>query len=226
MLSCLPQDVLRHLCLSLLQHSPDPDTPEYLRPFSNIAEIRQSFCSTSAHQALRSCSQRLKLISDSIRTSIRFKADRQAAVGPYLPKLPALTAVCIEYNTLASDILSSLAALHRTSPGLTALKLEVTPWLVSCRAGRLDTAILPWGGTLKRLELHKMSCFSGIKDGGSSGLRFLSQMSALQVLVLVEVSPTLAVQDIEGCTSLLKLTLSWNPAKTEHCLDPSNSSSL
>lgn len=199
--------------------------------FSEECTGRECISSQQGH-ALRSCCKLMRFLCDQARTSIMFHAGQQAEAVSYIQKLPNLTTVTIMYNQTSCDISKSLADLPIYIPSLKSLILgcAVDPYYsrweqhldaVGGVPADIKSLLLPWSGTLQRLELDHIACTSSV-GMHRGGLQFLSHLTAIQILKLQSVSPALRNKDIAGCTGLVKLTLA--PSATQlgiymACLD-------
>ncbi|MEW5312592.1 MAG: hypothetical protein WDW38_004216 [Sanguina aurantia] len=210
-LASLPADVLQALCRAVQL---DAVTSQQMRDAMEIMRrlpkgMLPGFPKPS-FTALRLCCKSLRSANDSVRTSIRFNLEDMEEVEPYLRKLPNLTAVaveeCEEQDAGLNDV---LCALHSITPRLECLTIS----------------LLPWGKSLRHLELHNVTCHQEDyseefeSDAPHEDLSFLSSFPALHSLHLDCVVPTLASPDLGSCTGLRKLCLkvprvdSSNPAK-------------
>lgn len=181
-----------------------------------------------ARQSIRSCSKQFKSISDELRISIRFSAGEQCNVEVYMQKLPHLQRLTIDFNTKTDSIRSSLKALHQILPKLKVLFLNCNEGSSSEASSSLSSSattaverdasnsltetdtlahhLIPWSGSLQRLEIFNLESRSSTSQTCSVMLGCLSQLVSLEVLN-VQSSEILQTANIAGCTSLLKLTL-------------------
>ncbi|MEW5302665.1 MAG: hypothetical protein WDW36_005427 [Sanguina aurantia] len=254
-LASLPADVLQALCravqLDAVTSQQMRDCMEVMRrlPKGMLPGLLQP-----AFTALRLCCRSLRAANDSVRTSIRFNLGDMGEVEPYLRKLPNLTAVaveeCEEQDAGLDDV---LCALHTLAPRLECLTIRHDPGQPCSLDGFEDArrngfrglldgssrpapppltfadlhvnSLLPWGKSLRHLELHNVTCHredyseAFESDAPHDDLGFLASFPALHSLYLDCVVPTLASPDLGSCTGLRKLCLkvprvdSSNPAK-------------
>lgn len=189
-----------------------------------LVRLGQNSSSACGFLALRSCSARLRTLSDDVRPCIAYLAVKRAEVDPYLRKLPRLNTVSIHYGTDSSEVNNSLTSLHSILPGLQSLSLHhhkknrVNQVNI---AASIDNLSL-WSSSLQRLELKSISTV----DTGGSSLGFISKLTALRVLQLDDVRPALKTENIVGCTGLRRLTLKGKHATPAIQLDVSSCSML
>lgn len=224
MLAALPTDVLSSLCQVMLKHYQE------IRGKDNSDGLLTSTPQQGqvpAYQMLRSCCKFVMKVCDGLRTSIRFHAENQALVEPYLHKLPNLKAATIKFSPSTADVQSSLASVHRIHRRLTSLSLccKAPSASTVSKTLKIDLGVMLWRKSLLHLKLTGITSMSSLREDYPT-LSFLSTIPKLQTLVLDNTFPFMESRYIAGCKALMQLTLNNCSRDLGSVLDLSGITSL